>query len=139
MEAELHACGYPAGLGMPYWNWTTYETLETSPLFDGSATSLGGNGDWNPDVAEGALPGGATLPRGTGGGCVTTGPFAHLTVSLGPFAFVALVLAGTAPANWTAANPRCLTRDLNDWGVTAYPRPANVTAALAYDTVGDFQ
>lgn len=138
MEAELHACGFPASLGMPYWNYTLYSSLETSPIFDGSETSLGGNGEWDPDAAAGSLPSGTELPRGSGGGCVTTGPFANLTVLLGPFQF-AQVFAGVAPANWSAANPRCLTRDLNDWGVGAYLQPPDVAALLAYDAVGDFQ
>lgn len=32
MERELHACGFPATLGMPYWNWTLWPDLETSPM-----------------------------------------------------------------------------------------------------------
>ncbi|KAK9800021.1 putative Tyrosinase copper-binding domain-containing protein [Seiridium cardinale] len=138
METELHNCGYPPGLGIPYWNYTRYPTLESSPLFDGSDTSLGGNGDYDPDAPQGSLPSGALLPRGTGGGCVTTGPFANLTVQLGPIAF-SQVFKGGPPANWTVPNPRCLTRDLNDWGVSTYLSQDDIDAELARDNIGDFQ
>ncbi|KAK8029799.1 hypothetical protein PG993_011090 [Apiospora rasikravindrae] len=53
-----------------------------------------------------------TLPRGLGGGFVTTGPFANTTVNLGPLA----KLAGGAPPNPRADglgyNPRRLRRDV---------------------------
>lgn len=32
MERELHACGFPAHLGMPYWDWTLWPELEASPM-----------------------------------------------------------------------------------------------------------
>lgn len=44
-----------------------------------------------------------TAPPGTGGGCVFAGPFANMTVHLGPI---------TEP-DPTQDNPRCLKRDLN--------------------------
>ncbi|KAK6064033.1 tyrosinase central domain protein [Seiridium cupressi] len=108
------------------------------PLFDGSDTSLGGNGDYDPDAPQDSLPSGALLPRGTGGGCVTTGPFANLTVQFGPIAF-SHVFKGGPPANWTVPKPRCLTRDLNDWGVSTYLSQDDIDAELAQDNIGDFQ
>jgi tyrosinase len=48
----------------------------TSPLFDGSETSLGGNGAAsNQNAAAGSLGGAFAGGAGTGGGCVSTGPF----------------------------------------------------------------
>jgi hypothetical protein len=41
MEKELHECGLNETMGIPYWNWALYTDLETSPMFDGSETSLG--------------------------------------------------------------------------------------------------
>lgn len=32
MERELHECGFPDNLGMPYWNWTLWPELEKSPI-----------------------------------------------------------------------------------------------------------
>lgn len=96
-------------IGSRYWDWTLYlgtpYNLTSSPMFDGTATSLSNNGAWDPDLAPIVVGGGAILPRGTGGGCVTEGPFVNHTVSLGPFDF-SLVFTGV-PDNWTVANPRC--------------------------------
>jgi tyrosinase len=138
METELHACGFSPDLGMPYWDYTLYPYLEKSPMFDGSATSLGGNGLYDPNTTVSTLPDGETLPHGSGGGCVTTGPFGNMTVRFGPFQF-SEVFAGVPPANWTVSNPRCLTRDLNDWGVAEYLQQEDIDELLAYTTIGDFQ
>ncbi len=92
--------------------------LETSPLFDGSDTSMSGNGAATPNqpdiligTGDGLPP--IVLPAGTGGGCVTSGPFKDMSVNLGP---VNLALPGGAvgsnPAGPFAYNPRCLKRDL---------------------------
>ncbi|KAI0474091.1 hypothetical protein GGR56DRAFT_564410 [Xylariaceae sp. FL0804] len=138
MEQELHQCGWPAGLGLPYWNWTlpVYASLETSPLFDGSATSLGGNGLYDPNTGPYVTPSGAELPHGSGGGCVTTGPFANRTVSFQPLDF-SVVFSGL-PANWSAASPHCMTRDLNDAGIAGFNNASAVAFLLAQPTVGEF-
>ena len=79
-QALRNECGYQGPT--PYWDWTrNNDDLSRSPIFDGSETSFGGNGV--------ALPHGQTLVTafgllvispGTGGGCVTDGPFTDLTV-----------------------------------------------------------
>ena len=53
-----------------------------------------------------------TLPPGTGGGCVTTGPFANLQV---PFGEIGLKLDGSLLNNPKNLDykPHCLRRDLN--------------------------
>lgn len=56
------------------------------------------------------------LPPGSGGGCITSGPFVNMSVNLGP---VALDVPGglhfEAPTgNPLDYNPRCLKRDLTD-------------------------
>lgn len=60
-----------------YWNWfTNANDIYKSPVFDGSDTSMSGDGDYFEH--NGAL-GGASLikiPSGNGGGCVSSGPFA---------------------------------------------------------------
>lgn len=55
--------------------------MEASPLFDGSPTSMGGNGEYVPEQEPlyypqfKDAPGGAVIrPTGTGGGCAKSGP-----------------------------------------------------------------
>ncbi|KAI1384092.1 Di-copper centre-containing protein [Hypoxylon trugodes] len=88
-------CGYTGP--MPYWEWgLDAGSVENSPIFDGSETSLGSNGE--------KVNGSNTFfPGGTGGGCVTKGPFVNYTVNFGP----------NTAADPLAYNPRCLKRDLN--------------------------
>src|SRR5438034_10944936 len=74
-------CGYKGA--QPYWDWTlSADDPRLSPVFDGSETSMGGNGE---PILHGATLLSAfgkqcMLPPGTGGGCVTSGPFSDLTV-----------------------------------------------------------
>ncbi|KAI9046822.1 hypothetical protein LZ554_008903 [Drepanopeziza brunnea f. sp. 'monogermtubi'] len=95
-----------------YWNWATNAAnASLSPVFDGSATSMSGNGAFL--LHNGSLTGGGTifLPSEKGGGCVTSGPFKDMKVSLGP---IAPALDGVSPSNGTFAyNPRCLRRDIS--------------------------
>lgn len=46
-----------------YWNWALYldspYNLETSPLFDGSLTSMSNNGIYDPNVSAIVVGGGA--------------------------------------------------------------------------------
>lgn len=135
-KALQEECGYEGGV--PYWNWPLYSSdLAGSPLFDGSDTSLSGNGVFDPDQGDYEVGGGGVLPHGTGGGCVTSGPFVNTTVSFGPFAF-GVVFTGL-PANWTTYSPHCLTRDLNDYVANRYTNQTDVDAVLATTTIGDFQ
>ncbi|KAK0733780.1 hypothetical protein B0T26DRAFT_631881 [Lasiosphaeria miniovina] len=133
-QALQQECGYKGT--QPYWDWakTAVTGLESSPIFDGSATSMSGNGakiDNQPDIVLGASTGlpPVYLPAGTGGGCVTSGPFKDMSVNLGP---VALDLPGGTsagnPAGALAYNPRCLKRDLTTKINQKY---ANATAILS--------
>jgi tyrosinase len=105
-EKRLNACGYNDAL--PYWEWgLDVNAPHLSPIFDGSDTSMSGDGEFVPGgplVLQ--IPGNSepiSLAKGTGGGCVKTGPFKDMVVRLGPI---------TQP-DPTADNPRCLKRDLN--------------------------
>lgn len=73
-KALINECGYDGVL--PYWNWFTYQSnLKESPVFDGSDTSMGGDGEYVQH--NGSVGGGGTvfLPSGEGGGCIKSGPF----------------------------------------------------------------
>jgi tyrosinase len=92
-----------------YWDWTLDATDEeawaASPIFD-SAYGFGGNGPYVEDVSNLTQTSAVDdLPGRTGGGCVASGPFANLTVPMGP-------------GNSTAATPHCLRRDFTPWLAT---------------------
>ncbi|KAF2691729.1 Di-copper centre-containing protein [Lentithecium fluviatile CBS 122367] len=118
-QALRNECGYTGY--QPYWDWakTAVTGLAASPILDGSAYSMSGNGapvaNQGPIILGGnGLPE-IVLPSGTGGGCVTSGPFKNMTVNLGP---VALGLPGGATESNGSGlewNPRCLKRDLTDY------------------------
>lgn len=70
--------------GQPYWDWSKYADLPTTsnPLYDGSATSLSGNGKYLPNrngtlqpfpIPDPNPPAIYTAP-GTGGGYIFSGP-----------------------------------------------------------------
>ncbi|KAI3544086.1 hypothetical protein CSPX01_05841 [Colletotrichum filicis] len=145
-EALRNECGYEGT--QPYWDWskTAITGLETSPIFDGSETSMSGNGDFVPGREPIRLGGQnglpiIELPVGTGGGCVNSGPFKNMTVNLGP---AALDLPGgiseANPNGPLTYNPRCLKRDLTTEVNLLF---ANVTAVLSNilqpQNVYDFQ
>ncbi|KIW90321.1 uncharacterized protein Z519_08965 [Cladophialophora bantiana CBS 173.52] len=138
--ALIQECGYTGA--QPYWDWPLWaHNLSSSPLFDGSDTSLGGDGYYDGSFdyyVVGVKPDGSldTVPRGTGGGCVKSGPFKDVMVNLGPFEFT-LVFTGL-PSNWTAYNPHCLLRDLNQF-CSERTNQTYVDAALATTTIADFQ
>ncbi|KPM45912.1 hypothetical protein AK830_g692 [Neonectria ditissima] len=88
-KALQDECGYKGY--QPYWDWPKYASApEKSPIFNGDPYSLGGNGDYVPhDGPVISPPAGISgsqiqLPAGLGGGYVTTGPFANMSVNVGP-------------------------------------------------------
>ena len=104
-------CGFTGT--MPYWNWpATADSLETQPIFNGDEYSMSGNGLY---VDQGPYQVGPnfTLPHGTGGGCVTTGPFAGMNYTMQPIDSLLLLQSGPLPPNAFSYNSTCLTRDLN--------------------------
>ncbi len=132
---------------LPYWEWGLDTTnIYASPVFDGSDTSVGGDGAYVPHgplyINGPAAPGqNATiveLPAGRGGGCVARGPFHDMTVHLGP---IALPLPGYPNGNTSSVvgdplqdNPRCLQRDLSTNSAARFASFANTTDIITKRT-----
>ncbi|KAH0429210.1 tyrosinase central domain containing protein [Colletotrichum camelliae] len=129
-KALRDECGYTGY--QPYWDWPKYASApEKSPIFNGDPYSLGGNGDYVPHDGpvitppDGVGGGNIQLPAGVGGGFVTTGPFANMTVNLGPVGGLEGTAAG--PDGGLGYNPRGLKRDV---GPAMNQRYANYTTVL---------
>ncbi|KAF2210357.1 hypothetical protein CERZMDRAFT_60607, partial [Cercospora zeae-maydis SCOH1-5] len=110
-QALRNECGYKGGLPYMAYERYGYQSLEQTPMFDGSDTSLGTNGSPQPD------------------GCsCTRGPFADFQCHLGP------VRGGQAckqnpQADGLGYNPRCLERGFN------YDHLGNLTVENVYDSI----
>lgn len=144
-EALRNECGYKGAV--PYWDWAEFSDDQSkSPIFDGSETSFGSNGEAIPHgVQSGVIPGillNGTFPfpvtrdPGTGGGCVTDGYFKNMTVHLGP----------VVPANNTQDNlygekdnPRCLKRDFDNRVSQASLNPSAVAALMQSPDIHAFR
>lgn len=119
------------------WNWPlSANDLSASPLFDGSDTSLSGDGEYlATDDPNYIYPTIATtrLPRGSGGGCVRSGPFANTTLSFQRFnqglAFQIAFQNGSIPTDALEYRPHCFARDLNV-GVSQSLNQSAVSALL---------
>ncbi|KAG7287554.1 hypothetical protein NEMBOFW57_007066 [Staphylotrichum longicolle] len=116
-----------------YMNYDRYtKDAKNSALFNGNATSMGGNGEPDPRYT-GLRMGSATIKSAGGGGCVTQGPFKEFVVQNQPVeksvqvinflnSYMATVGPGSpvmnnVPKNPVAGgggyNPRCMRRDVN--------------------------
>jgi len=135
-ESLRNECGYKGA--HPYWNWALFsDNTEAGPVFDGSATSMSGNGAYVADKGDLVLvlppyPD-VSLPAGNGGGCVTSGPFKNMTVNLGP---VSLPIngGGSITSSGLEYNPRCLVRDI---GTAINNKYSNATAISDLITQND--
>jgi tyrosinase len=71
---------------LQYWDWGRWASSpETSPIFDGSDTSMSGQGIKTTHASNGLKP------AGNGGGCIEKGPFKNMTVNLG-YVFLLLII-----------------------------------------------
>ncbi|KAH4102311.1 hypothetical protein HBI81_009010 [Parastagonospora nodorum] len=112
-------CGFKGDL--PYYNWAWWaDDPKSSPFFDGSDTSLSGDGAYIPGRNYSCFPYEDTcfmkLQPGTGGGCVTSGPFKDWKLNMGPLQSMLRVPGGlpkNPQANGLGYNPRCLSRDIS--------------------------
>ena len=114
-KALREECGYQGY--QPYWEWSSfYKDPTASPLFDGSDTSLSGNGDYVPhDAFNYTIPRTnltVSRPAQGGGGCVTSGPLRNFTVNLGPVNSPGSLPGYKGNGTGLEYNPRCLVRDM---------------------------
>ncbi|KAL2175532.1 uncharacterized protein P884DRAFT_301613 [Thermothelomyces heterothallicus CBS 202.75] len=133
-RALQEECGYNGT--QPYWDWGRWaDDPENSPIFDGSDTSLSGNGEYIEHRASGFIP------AGNGGGCVKSGPFKDMVVHLGP---VAPATDPAPPANprrdGYGDNPRCLRRDISNQLSSKYARTQDIVDLITTSAdIGTFQ
>ncbi|KAF2472963.1 Di-copper centre-containing protein [Lindgomyces ingoldianus] len=126
-------CGYEGS--QPYWNWGKYADLLQSPIFDGTNTSMGGNGDYVAHGGHAAGQANVMVPAGKGGGCISTGPFKNMTVNLGPMSIAIDVKIPTNPqSDGLGYNPRCIRRDITDYFTKSYLRTKDVQALITQPT-----
>ncbi|KAH7095915.1 common central domain of tyrosinase-domain-containing protein [Paraphoma chrysanthemicola] len=109
-------CGYKGYL--PYYNWAYWaDNPKDSPLLDGSATSISGDGDYIPGRNFTCVPNPSRcfvqVPAGSGGGCVTFGPFKSWKVNLGPISSLDSTVPPNPSPDGLGYNPRCIKRDIS--------------------------
>ncbi|SPN99116.1 related to tyrosinase [Cephalotrichum gorgonifer] len=148
-KALQDECGYKGT--QPYWDYGRWQADPlASPLFDGSDTSLGGNGaprtlkekrEMRSKRQFGGGGFGGFGGGGNGGGCVTTGPFKDMVVTLGPMAAVVQPAPAANPqANGYGSNPRCLRRDITATLGQNYGKTTDIVNTITnYPTVVAFQ
>ncbi|KAH8157567.1 hypothetical protein CIB48_g10675 [Xylaria polymorpha] len=117
-------CGYTGT--QPYWDWGRWASQpETSPIFDGSDTSMSGNGE---KIAHQSF----MAPAGNGGGCLTSGPFKNMTVNLGPISPAITPAPPTNPrSDGFGYNPRCLRRDISNYLSSRYTRTQDIVTLIS--------
>ncbi|KAG4438583.1 hypothetical protein IFR05_005958 [Cadophora sp. M221] len=101
-EQDLRqTCGYNGA--QPYWDWSkdagSLNSWAKSPLFD-PVYGFGGNGAYIADTTGLTITSALEIPGRTGGGCVTTGPWANSIIPMGP-------------GNNLSYSPHCLRRDFS--------------------------
>ncbi|KAI0555559.1 hypothetical protein F4679DRAFT_578945 [Xylaria curta] len=133
-------CGYKGA--QPYWDWSIHsDDISKDPLWDGSAYSMGGNGLYVPHgIANGTVPGipepqVITKPPGTGGGCVVDGPFANITLNLGPV----FPVEGGSNLTGLEYNPHCLKRDFLQAIALQSLTNDTVSTLLSQPSIADFR
>lgn len=132
-------CGYIGA--QPYWNWFDHTDFANNPVFDGSPTSMSGDGEFVQHNGSVAGTGQILLPSGNGGGCVKDGPFKDMVVNLGP---VNPGMDGMKPGpdGGRGYNPRCLIRDFSAYAADKWMtlgNLANVTIGPASHSISGFQ
>ncbi|GIJ81712.1 hypothetical protein Asppvi_000212 [Aspergillus pseudoviridinutans] len=132
-------CAYNGSI--PYWNWPQHPNLAVSPLFDNSHTSLSGDGTYNPDERILCDEQVGCIGRGSGGGCVTAGPFTFPAwpANMGPLNLHSLdELYDPLDPSAFRYNPRCLMRSFNPRPLHRFASADAVQRMLSAQTIQEF-
>ncbi|KAM0226857.1 hypothetical protein ACHAP5_012299 [Fusarium lateritium] len=137
-QALRDECGFKGT--QPYWNWFDTGDFATNPVFDGSDTSMSGDGSYVKHNGSVSGMNNILLPSGRGGGCIKSGPFAGAIANLGPPSpGMDGMKATTTPLEY---NPRCLLRDLSHYAIDRWmtlPNLYNVTLGDASGSIKAMQ
>ena len=137
------SCGYQGT--QPYWNWPgTINDLHGSAILNGDEFSMSGDG--YPENLDqpivlsppSANSPGLSIPHGTGGGCIISGPFQGWNRTFNTIPISVLVGGQDLPAGWANKNETCLTRDLNQPVAQANLNQTVIDVALAATDIGTF-
>jgi tyrosinase len=129
-------CGYKGAF--PYWDFAeTASDPHSFAVFDGSEYSMSGDGLYS-NTGPIQLGASLSIPHGSGGGCVTTGPFANM---IAPIKFIdpTALQTGTLPPDAFTYNPICLQRDLNAYVSQTYTNQGQLAAAAHADNASHFE
>jgi tyrosinase len=132
-QALRTECGYRGT--QPYWDWGIWaDSPETSPIFDGSDSSMSGNGEKIMHNNNGYAP------IGNGGGCVMSGPFKNFTINLGPVAATDPEPPWNPQPDGMGYNPRCLRRDISNYLTSRYAKTSDIVNLITnYNDIAGFQ
>ncbi|TKA75529.1 hypothetical protein B0A55_03540 [Friedmanniomyces simplex] len=142
-HALRNECGYTGY--QPYANWAKLSADPLgSPLFDGSATSISNNGadlpNKNDTYFQSAANPQVVLPPGTGGKCVTAGPFVNMSVNLGPLVPAYSDIPPNPSPDGLGYNPRCLRRDISTYAANLALKDSDIAHLIVNRTdIASFQ
>ncbi|KAH8901803.1 Di-copper centre-containing protein [Coniochaeta sp. PMI_546] len=132
-------CGYTGY--QPYMNYDRYAADPiNSPMFNGNASSMGGNGapTTYPGVPQPFRRPYDKIPSAGGGGCVTTGPFKDMAVSLGSKSTVVNNVPKNPQADGMGSNPHCLRRDGNKYSAAGATANYTLSPITEYKDIDSF-
>ncbi|KAK5071575.1 hypothetical protein LTS08_004681 [Lithohypha guttulata] len=128
-EEDLRdTCGYTGAF--PYWNWpATADNLRGAPIFDGSEYSMSGDGRYTNNASVVLSPT-LSIPHGSGGGCILSGPFKGMNRTMNVVTNQFLLNGTQPPHSIYNKNETCLTRDLNTFAAQTWTNYTAVQVAV---------
>lgn len=128
-----HECNFEASL--PYWDFGQLTDLDNATMFDGSDTSLSGNGGDIDTKGPVVLGPNFEIPAGSGGACVSQGPFANFNTTIIPIDSNFIISGEPLPLLALESNPNCLTRNFNNYVLQSYCNTTVIAEASAAEDI----